>query len=149
VFASVDRDDTSPTSVVAAMINAVKLGDDRTWRSLFAPWRALAGGGGRTVVDVAYATDPAMFWSDWERSRQLIMGEVYDARVSHAEKVRRVLARDTANGIPEVEQVIVWVDHFGLFDGEYRTYQNVNVHRRWPLQRLDGGPWRIITIQSL
>jgi hypothetical protein len=36
-----------------------------------------------------------------------------------------------------------------LFDGEYRTFQNVNVHRQWVLQRLDEGPWRITSIHGL
>jgi hypothetical protein len=77
------------------------------------------------------------------------MGEVYDARVETVEKVQRVLERDADHGLPSVDQVVVWVDHYGLFDGEYRTFQNINVRRRWVLQRLDDGPWRITTIQSL
>ena len=87
--------------------------------------------------------------SDWERSRRLITSEVYDARVERVERVTRVLERTGDNGLPNVDQVVVWVDHYGLFDGEYRTFQNVNVHRQWVLQRLDEGPWRITSIQGL
>ncbi len=141
------RDDADPASVVRAMIDAVKLGDEPGWRDLFAPWRVVAGGGGRPLLDMAYATRPGMFTGDWERSRRLIMGDVYDARVCSVEKVRRILSR--AAGLPDVDQVVVWVDHYGLFDGEHRVFQNVTVNRRWVLQRLDGGPWRIVSLQSL
>jgi hypothetical protein len=149
VFASIVRDDTSPASVIEAMIQAVKTGDDQTWVSLFAPWKVMSGRGGRTIIDPSYSSDTSRFMSDWERSRRLIMGEVYDARVEKVEKVKRVLERSSDNGLPNVDQVVVWVDHYGLFDGEYRTFQNVNVHRQWVLQRLDDGPWRITSIQSL
>jgi hypothetical protein len=148
-FTAITRDDASPASVVEAMIHAIKTGDDATWTSLFAPWRVLSGGGGRTIIDPAYSADTSRFMSDWERSRRLIMGEVYDARVERVEKTRRVIERTADNGLPAVDQVVVWVDHYGLFDGEYRTFQNVNIHRQWVLQRLDDGPWRITNIQSL
>jgi hypothetical protein len=148
-FAKIVRDDTAPANVVEAMIHAIKTGDDKTWTSLFAPWKVMSGKGGRTMIDPSYSADPSRFMSDWDRSRRLIMGEVYDARVERVEKIRRVLARDDDNGLPNVDQVVVWVDHYGLFDGEYRTFQNVNVHRQWVLQRLDEGPWRITSIQAL
>jgi len=148
-FASIVRDDTSPASVIEAMIQAIKTGDDKTWTSLFAPWKVMSGKGGRTIIDPSYSADTSRFMSDWERSRRLIMGEVYDARVDKVEKVRRVLERSTENGLPNVDQVVIWVDHYGLFDDEYRAFQNINVHREWTLQRLDEGPWRITSIQSL
>ena len=131
------------------MIQAIKTGDDKTWTSLFAPWKVLSGKGGRTIIDPSYSADTSRFMSDWERSRRLITGEVYDARVEKVEKIRRVLERSAENGLPDIDQVVVWVDHYGLFDGEYRTFQNVNVRREWVLQRLDAGPWRIASIQSL
>ncbi|HWL40953.1 MAG TPA: hypothetical protein VNO75_12020 [Gemmatimonadaceae bacterium] len=148
-FSSIERDDTSPARVIEAMIQAVKTGDDKTWISLFANWNVMSGRGGRMMIDYAYNADTGRFMSYWERSRRLIMGDVYDARVDSVEKVQRVLERDADHGLPNVDQVVVWVDHYGLFDGEYRTFQNINVHRRWVLQRLDGGPWKITSIQSL
>ena len=149
VVSPVPRDDTQPASVVGAMIDAVKMGDEPGWRSLFAPWRVVTGNGGRLILDMAYATNPGMFAMDWERSRRLIMGELHDARVSHVDRIRRVLLHDAATGLPDVDQAVVWVDHYGLFDGEHRVFQNVNVNRRWVLQRLDDGPWRIVSIQNL
>jgi hypothetical protein len=146
---SIVRDDTSPASVIEAMVQAIKTGDDKTWTSLFAPWKVMSGKGGRTIIDLSYSADASRFMSDWERSRRLIMGEVFDARVERVELVKRVLERSAENGLPNVDQVVVRVDHYGLFDGEYRTFQNVNVHRQWLLQRLDEGPWRITSIQGL
>jgi hypothetical protein len=149
VFAAVPRDDDSPASVMEAMIHAVKTGDEVGWRSLFAPWRVLAGPSGRSIVDMTYAASPSMYASAWDHSRRNIVGEVLDVRISRVEKVRSILSRAENDGLPDVDQVVVWVDHYGLFDGEERAFQNVNVNRRWPLQRIDGGPWRIGTIQTL
>ena len=56
------------------------------------------------------------------------MGEVHDARVCSVERVRRILAQDAGAGVPDVNQVVVWLDHYGLFDGEHRVFQNVNVN---------------------
>lgn len=148
-FTAITCEDSSPISVLQAMIQAVKTGNEAMWRSLFAPWRTIAGGGGRTIIDFTYATDTRMFASPWDLSRRNITGDVYDARVSHAEKVRRVLARADGNGLPDVDQVVVWVDHYGLFEGEHRTFQRAGINRRWVLQRIDDGPWRILTIQEL
>lgn len=149
IFEAVTYEDSSPISVLEAMIQAVKTGNEAMWRSLFASWRTVAGGGSRTIIDFTYATNTGMFASSWELSRRSIMGEVLDARVSHVEKVRRILSRSDGNGLPDVDQVVVWVDHYGLFEGEHRTFQQAGVNRRWVLQRLDGGPWKIVTIQSL
>jgi hypothetical protein len=148
-FDDVPRDDMQPASVLTAMVHAVKMGDDVTWRSLFAPWRVMSGPSGRPMLDMGYATQSSMFAREWDRSRFLIMGEVHDVRVERVEPVRRVLDGDAGAGIPAVDQVVAWVDHYGFFDGEHRVFQNVNVNRRWVLERLDGGPWRIVSIQSL
>jgi hypothetical protein len=136
-----------PERVIEAMIQAVKLGDDKAWRSLFADWRTVAGAGGRETIDASYAPRPAAFADEWERSRKNIMGEVLDARVERVEAAWRVLER--LDGLPEVEQVRVWVDHFGRFDGEVRAFKSLSVRREWILQRLNGGPWKIVSLQHL
>ena len=143
------RDDSSPASVMSAWVTAIKSGDEETFRSLFASWRVVPGSGGRDILDMSYMSYPSALMSEWERSRGLIMGEVQDARVAKVEKVRRILSRSPETGLPDVDQVVVWLDHYGLFDGESRTYQSVNINRRWVLQRLDNGPWRITSVQDL
>jgi hypothetical protein len=137
----------TPEQVIEAMIRAIKLGDDKTWQSLFADWRIVAGAGGRDAIDFAYAPRPAMFADLWERSRKNILGEVLDARVERVEQVKRVMER--SSDLPEVEQVRVWVDHFGQFDSEVRAFKNLYVNREWILQRLEGGPWKIVSLQHL
>lgn len=149
IFAKEPRDDTSAICVVNALIQAVKTGDEATWRSLFAPWRAYVASSGRTIIDMNYAKDPRMFATEWEHSRRNIMLNVYDVRISHVEKIRHIISYDKSNGIPDIEEIIVWVDHYGLFDGEHRVFQDISVNRRWPLQRIDGGLWKIVKIQTL
>ena len=48
-----------------------------------------------------------------------------------------------------VEEVRLTVDHVGLFDGEYRAFNDVNTHRDWTMQRVNGGPWRIASEQGI
>lgn len=136
-----------PERTIEAMIQAIKLGDQKTWQGLFADWRVMTGAGGRETIDAAYAPRTAALNSEWERSRRNIMGDVLDARVERVEPVKQILAR--ADGLPEVTQTRVWVDHFGRFDGEVRAFKNLNVNREWILQRLDNGPWKIVSVQNL
>jgi hypothetical protein len=48
-----------------------------------------------------------------------------------------------------VEAVQALVNHIGRFDGEFRTFVGYNLHRQWELQRLDEGPWRIVSPQGI
>lgn len=142
-------DDAPPEGVIAAMIQAIKLGDQKTWRSLFADWRVVSGAGGRETIDAAYVPGRATFNDAWERSRKNILGEVLDARVERVEPAKIVLARDPAQGLPRVEQARVWVDHFGRFDDGVYAFKHLSVNREWVLQRIDNGPWRILSVQNL
>jgi len=38
---------------------------------------------------------------------------------------------------PDVDEVDVFVDHYELEDGKYRSFLDVNVRRKWTLQRLN------------
>jgi hypothetical protein len=137
-----------PERVIEAMIQAIKVGDQKAWRSLFADWR-VAGAGGHEKIEGSYVPGPAVFTDAWERSRRNITKGVLDARVGKVEPVRRILARDTGDGLPDVDQAVVWVDHYGEFEGEYRSFVDISVNRGWTLQRLDEGPWMIVSVQSL
>src|SRR5207248_3032846 len=104
---------------------------------------------GRPIIDSGYNASPGVIGYEWEGSRRLIMDKVYDARVASVDRVQRILTRDPALGLPDVDQVTVWVDHVGLFDGEYRVFVNADVHREWLLQRANGNPWKISSVQHL
>lgn len=147
-FPPVRCDDADPASVVSAMIDAAKRGDEAGWRGLFAPWRIVYEKS-RLRLDPAYASGRDFFAAAWEQTRRNLMGALHDARVSHRGGTRRISSADDGGGLPDIEQTEIWVDHYGLFDGEHRSYQNAGVHRHWRLQRIDGGPWRISDVQSL
>ena len=51
--------------------------------------------------------------------------------------------------MPEVEEIDVFLDHFELVDEKYVSFLDVNVRRKWTLQRLNQGPWRITTVQFI
>jgi hypothetical protein len=143
-------DDASPEKVVEAMIRAVKFADEKLWRSLFATWEVMVlPDSGRAIYNPSYTRGNAVFISAWEYSRKYITSEVYDARVSRVGPVQRLLDKDDGKGLPEADQVHVFVDHYGLFGNEYRSFVNMNVNRMWTLQRLNNGPWRIINIEHL
>lgn len=149
-FAPIALDPSDPPErVVEALIQSIKLGDEKTWRRLFADWRVVSGAGGRTTIDGSHVPPPSVLQGAWERSRRNITENVLDARVAKVEPIKRVLARDTVLGLPDLEHVVVWVDHFGSFDGEVRAFKDLNVNRPWTLQRMNGGPWRIVSVQHL
>lgn len=142
-------DDAPPEAVVEAMVRAIKLADDDRWRSLFADWRVAIYESGRALFDASYSTPSHLFQSTWETSRKAIMGDVLDARVDRVSPIRRITHADPTTGVPDVDQAVVWLDHFGSFDGEIRAYNHFTLRRRWSLQRVNGGPWRIAELQSL
>ena len=136
-------DDASPAEVVATAIQAIKWGDQPTWRGAFADWRLFSRFSGPPVVDVAFRVRPGNYQRHWGEARRQILDYVYDARVAGTGRVQTLRPAGLDDGGPAVEQVDVFVDYVGLIDDEYRTFTDVRVRRRWRLQRLDGGPWRV------
>lgn len=136
-------DDATPAQVIEAMIHAIKFADEEGWKKLFAGWRVFTKGD-MTIVDSSYAPAPAALQRDWEYSRKLISDKVHDARVSRVTPVR-VLSQ----GNPRVEQVTVYIYHVGQVDGQYMAFSDIEVKRVWNLQRINGGPWRIVESQHL
>ena len=63
--------------------------------------------------------------------------------------VRRLFDADAKLGVPSVDQVVAYLDIFGRFDDEYRSFNHFTVHRRRVLQRIANGPWRIVEIQGI
>jgi hypothetical protein len=139
-----------PEATVACMVAALKAGDRDSWQGLFAEWRFSASDeNGPPLYDPDYRLLPAHYEDAWQASRRLIAGNVYDARVRRVERARLVHEPGPDDPLPRVESVRVTLDHVGLIDGEYRTFSDINVHRVWRLQRLNGGPWKITEVQRL
>jgi len=139
-----------PEATMSCMVEALKAGDRDAWQRQFAEWRFIAlDEEAPPLFDPDYRLRPAIFESAWQDSRRLITGDVYDARIGRVERPQLLYEPGEDDVIPRVESVRVILDHVGLIDGEYRTFSNVNVHRVWRLQRLDGGPWKITEVQRL
>jgi hypothetical protein len=148
-----DDDASTPIKAMQAMIQAIKTGNNKLWQDLLANWKVIEGLD-KSVLDLTFKPSTAALQSDWSNSRTLIMSKVYDARISRVGNISCLIAKGEAKGIPEVEEVDVWLDHVGKFDisktqFEYRVFTNVNVNRHWTLQRIDGGPWLIASMQHL
>jgi hypothetical protein len=136
-------DDAAPEMVVNAFFSALKLGSEPTWKALFATWEALRWHDGKTYYTAYKPPSAETLSREWLRARRLILDRIYDARVSDTGEIQSMMDGSEFEGAPKVEQVLVTVDHIGLFDGEYRAFSDIDTHRLWPMQRRDGGPWRL------
>lgn len=143
---SVPPDDASPRDVLETMIAAIKFGDLAVWKALFASWqiRDMPGGYAEVRYHVWQATD-----SDFESSRSNFASRLYDARVCWVDDPVVLLTGQEFAGAPRIEQVDAEIEHIGRFGEEYRAFNDVTVRRVWQLQRIDGGPWRITTLQQI
>ena len=138
--------DASPSLVLETMIHAIKADDLVLWKTLFADWLI------RTNPD---GSPQVCYWmqevrdDDFERSRTSFSGRLFDARVAWVDDVRVVTTGGEYAGAPRVEEVDAELDHVGFFNGDYRSFMDVTVNRFWTLQRINGGPWRIASLQQI
>ncbi|MBC8087282.1 MAG: hypothetical protein H7Z40_08435 [Phycisphaerae bacterium] len=154
-------DTSTPAEVLLAAFDALKRGDMATWLSCYATWNVTTyfeRDGSYQWVDLGWSTiSERSGASDWDRARQRLHTDVFGVEVARVGPVRVVYDAAQSNGDREaviigpriVEEVTARVNHIGYFEGEYRTFSASLLHRRWRLQRVDHGPWRIIDPQSL
>lgn len=138
-------DDASPRQVIEALIESAKLGDQEGFAALFAPW-TLSTRKGQTMV---FPNPTPVSGDDWERTRRWLSQRVADVCVTWVDDVQLVSAGDTFAGAQKIEATEVEVEHRGVFEGRTHAFLNTGLNRRWPLQRIDGGPWRITRAQSI
>lgn len=134
--------DAPPQEVMRAFIEALKDGDEATWRSYYADWSAYVMDDGRARIS---PYSPRSRTLTWEDARRRILKDVYGAAVSWVGEPRELTTGKEFPGSPRLQEVDVWVDHIGQFDGEYRAFTSPFLRRLWQLQKLDDGPWRIST----
>ncbi|NQD37988.1 hypothetical protein HPT27_13230 [Permianibacter sp. IMCC34836] len=154
-------DEASPAQVLTTAFEAMKVGDMETWLACYANW----------MVRSYYERDRSFLYVDhtwetlsrqsavsaWDRARQRLMDDVYGLEVVRVGPVRVVY--DAAAQPSEhklvtaspriVESVRPLVNHIGKIGDEYRTFSGFMLHRRWELQRLDNGPWRITVTHAI
>jgi hypothetical protein len=149
IGASALKDDASPTEVLDFMVAAIKRADEKAFRDVFATWEAGLYDGGRPSFLPLRIPSTGEWNSAWEAARRVIMKDVYDVRVDRVSAVRRLFDADAKVGVPSVDQVVAYLDIFGRFDDEYRSFNHFTVHRRRVLQRIATGPWRIVEVQGI
>lgn len=136
-------DNSSPEDIVRARIASVKWSRRDVWSALMADWTVSTDLAGHPIF-LPYASGISDSHSHWERSRKRLFDDVMDAIVTGSNPIYTVLAADEARGIPHVEETDVCVEHVGQFDGEYRGFKDNWLTRYWRVQRLNGGPWRLV-----
>lgn len=147
-------DDADPAEVLAVFFRALQVADVDTWRACFATWKVRERFEGRaswTYVDLGWRIlSEQEADSVWDAARRRILEEVDAVEVA---RVRPPLVVHDADAVPagrvdpeapaRVQRVRATINHIGR-DGEgWRTFTNGRLHRRWTLERLDEGPWRI------
>jgi hypothetical protein len=138
--ASAPKDDASPSEVMRAYVQAVKLGDDRLWLSLYADW--VAWSGDERPYYRAFAPYKN-FMPDYTRARDLMLHKVAHGEPVWESEPAVVLRGDEFDGAPRIEQVHVLMDHIGQFEKGAHVFCTTELTRVWVLQRRNGGPWRI------
>lgn len=143
---SLPADGAAPEEVLQALLHALEDGDQPLWKALFATWAIRSLPDGRPV----YSPWGAEYREgDWEDSRRKILDRLYGARLDWVGEPITLTRGDEFPGAPKVEEVPVFLNHIGLFDGKYELFRDVSVHPFWKLQRLDGGPWRVSSWQGI
>ncbi len=142
--------DAPPGAVIAAMVQAIKEDDRSTWLALFANWQItpVDGGGFLLQTGIDRSQDAEMN-EQWDASRTSILGRVFDARVVWVDDPAVRMTGKEFPGAPMIEETEVEVEFIGQFDGAFRGFVDVTVYPLWRLQRTDGGPWRIASVQDL
>lgn len=156
----------TPAEVMGVFFDCLKLGDFDTWMSCFADWKVRSHydrEGSSQYVDRTWITlNEREAVSVWDNSRQELLEDVFGVEVAHVsppETVYDAAQEPTAQLDDEpdprtVERVRVLVHHIGRVDPEdesagYRTFAGGQLHRKWTLERLDEGPWRVTSAQTL
>lgn len=137
------EDAWNPEDVVKARIDAVKWSRRDVWSALLADWTVSHDWLGEPLF-VPCFIGRADSQSHWEHSRKRLFDDVVDIHVIGSSKAHTILAADPGRGIPHVEEAEVCVEHVGSFDGEYHSFKDSWLTRYWRVQRLNGGPWRVV-----
>jgi hypothetical protein len=140
-------ENAEPQQVMETLFDALHARDDKKWFSLFARWQVLVDEG-RSYYYPYSPYPEARKDTDWTKSRRTVLAPCFALRVVWTDDPVDISPKGI-DGMPRIERVIVEIDHVGQFDGEYRAYNSVEVHRHWHLGRIDGGPWRIMTQQGI
>lgn len=136
-------DDASPRAVLDWMVAALKAGDQARWITVFATVSVHFDTGGPPLVR---SLGPPRLDSTWEWTRRMFAREVYDQRVVWVDDARAATTGREYEGAPVVEYVEALMDTVRRDDdGSYRAYVASGVQTWWTLQRIDGGPWRVVS----
>jgi hypothetical protein len=145
-------DDAPPAAVLTALIGAVKAGDIALWRALHADWEVGliddADGVPRRII-YPHCSPPQD--ARFEGSRRSMAKRVAEVRVAWVGEPVSITDGSAFPGAFRIDEVAAKLDHIGddNGDGNYRVFADVTVSCDWRLQRVDGGPWRIATVQSI
>jgi hypothetical protein len=139
-------DDASPSDVMRAYIHATKFGDEKLWLALYADWMASSD-------DAQPYYRPLDTYSNYQsaytQARNLMLHKVAQVEPAWESDVKTIFKGDEFAGAPRVEQATVIVDHINTFDDGSHVFCTNELTRVWILQRRDGGPWRIVSRNTL
>ena len=151
--------DSSPEQVLEAFFGFLKWGNLDVWSRCFATWKVREGAQGSTsylYVDPEWTVlSPSDASSVFDRARERLADDVHDVEITTVTAPRVVFdasVHGRAGGPSSparVEEVEALVDHVTKSGDEYRTFVSHTLHRKYAVQRVDGGPWRVVTPEGL
>ncbi|MFO7567446.1 MAG: hypothetical protein R6X02_32685 [Enhygromyxa sp.] len=153
------EDGQGPAEVLAVMFESLEQADVDTWRACFADWTVRSHFQKSESYKYVDRTWRAMSDADaasiWDRSRQHLLEDVYGLEVASVSAPRLLYdaSQQPAGRVDPtprtVEEVRVTINHIGRFGDEFRTFAGGMLRRRWRLERLDEGPWRVTSAQTI
>lgn len=136
--------EATPEQAVDTLIRALKQGKEDAWLALLAPWDASRPDDVPSFSPEGGPAGSNYLSMEWIRTREVIEQQIFDLRLVAVDEIRQVVKAGELPDVPAIEATTVEIDHVGLFDGEYRAFRNVDVHRVRRLARRAGEPWRFL-----
>jgi hypothetical protein len=136
-----------PSRVMEVFFEALKIADQKLWRSLFATFDVWFTGDKRPNISTIGLSHEESMWSS---ARAAILKQVYDARVVWSDEPRTIVSGAEFAGAPKIDETTIEVEHVGRReDGSYHAISESGLRRLWTLRRMNDGPWRIATRAGL
>jgi hypothetical protein len=136
--------DASPEQAASVFIEALKQGNEDFWLSLLAPWDASRPDNAPSYSENGGPAGSNYLSMEWVRSRDQLAKTIADIRVVAVDEVQPLVKAGEIAGVPAIDGTTVELEHVAMFDGEYRAFRNIDVHRVRRLARKQGEPWRFL-----
>jgi hypothetical protein len=143
---------SSPSDAFRLFVEHIKYSNFDAWREMFRTWQLASWMGPRPVLIFYGGMPERESAGKWDTSRAAVLTIVYDIEIVREGPVRTVYegaGLEDSTKTARVEESEVVVRPVGKVKGEFRTVNIGPFKRKWTLQRLNGGLWKVANENSL